>query len=59
MNTACCLLMGALTLGQTTSRSEWQLAPQLAPGLELVYEGTYTEETLIPNVQFQRQYRGA
>jgi hypothetical protein len=57
MNTACCLLIGALALGQTTSRSEWQLAPQLAPGLELVYDGLYTEETLIPNVQFQRQYR--
>jgi peroxiredoxin len=57
MNTACCLLIGALALGQATSRSEWQLAPQLAAGLELVYEGMYTEETLIPNVQFQRQYR--
>jgi peroxiredoxin len=57
MNAACCLLIGALTLGQPTSRSEWQLAPQLAPGLELVYSGSYTEETLIPNVQFQRQYR--
>lgn len=56
MNAASCLLISALALGQPTSRSEWQLAPQLASGLELVYAGAYTEETLIPNVQFQRHY---
>ena len=47
----------ALTLGQATDRTEWQLAPQLAPGLEFVYRGTYIEESLIPNVQYQRHYR--
>ena len=44
------------SLGQTTSRTEWRLAPQLTPGLELVYVGTYSEEHLIPRVQFQAQY---
>ena len=52
-----CLLSCVLTLGQAADRSEWQLAPQLTPGLELVYSGTYIEESLIPNVQYQRQYR--
>ena len=51
------LLSCALTLGQTANRAEWQLAPQLLPGLELVYSGTYIEESLLPNVQYQRQYR--
>ena len=51
------LLSCALTLGQTTDRAEWQLAPQLTPGLELVYVGTYIEESLIPSVQYQRHYR--
>lgn len=57
MKTSLFLLACACSLGQPTSRSEWQLAPQLAPGQELVYTGTYTEESLVPNVQFQRQYR--
>ena len=51
------VLSCALTLGQTGDRAEWQLAPQLAPGLELVYQGTYLEESLIPNVQHQRRYK--
>ena len=50
------LLSCALTLGQA-DRTEWQLTPQLTPGLEFVYSGTYLEESLIPNVQYQRQYR--
>jgi hypothetical protein len=57
MNVACCLLVSALALGQPTSRSEWQLAPHLSPGLELVYTGSYTDEKLIPNVRYQQQYR--
>lgn len=57
MKTSLFLLACACSLGQPVSRSEWQLTPQLAPGLELVYVGTYTEEKLVPNVQFQRQYR--
>src|SRR5262245_52712670 len=57
MKTSLLLLACACTLGQPTNRSEWQLTPQLAPGQELVYTGSYTEESLVPNVHFQRQYR--
>ena len=57
MITSICLLSCALTLGQATDRTEWQLSPQLAPGLELTYTGEYLEESLIPNVQHQRLYR--
>jgi peroxiredoxin len=57
MKTACCILISALTVGQPTSRSEWQLAPQFVRGLELVYAGSYTEESLVPNVHFHREYR--
>jgi peroxiredoxin len=57
MVTSLCLLTCALTLGQTGAKAEWQLTPQLSPGTELVYSGVYQEETLIPHVQFQRQYR--
>ncbi|MSQ96838.1 MAG: redoxin domain-containing protein [Gemmataceae bacterium] len=51
------LLSCALTFGQAADRLEWHLTPQLAPGLELVYTGSYAEESLIPNVKHQRQYR--
>ncbi|MCI0685173.1 MAG: redoxin domain-containing protein [Gemmataceae bacterium] len=57
MKTSFLLLACACSLGQTNSRSEWQLAPRLAPGQELVYAGVCVEESLVPNVQFQRQYR--
>jgi peroxiredoxin len=46
-----------LSLAQGTERADWVLTPQLSPGLELVYTGTYVEESLIPNVQHQRVYR--
>lgn len=52
-----CLLSCALTLGQPTDRAEWQLSPQLTTGLELVYQGVYIDESLIPNVQHQRHYK--
>src|SRR5262245_24856491 len=42
---------------QNAPASEWQVTPQLSRGLELVYSGTFTEETLGPSVQFQRSYR--
>lgn len=51
------LLTCAMNLGQVPDRAEWQLAPQLTPGLELVYSGVYLDETLIPNAQHLRQYR--
>jgi peroxiredoxin len=57
MNHSLLLLACACSLGQPTSRTEWQLTPQLAPGQELLYTGMYTEESLVPNVHFQRQYR--
>jgi len=57
MKTSFLLLACACSLGQPNSRSEWQLTPQLAPGQELVYTGACIEESLVPNVQFQRQYR--
>jgi peroxiredoxin len=44
-------------MGQATDRTEWQLSPQLTPGLELTYTGEYLEESLIPNVHHQRLYR--
>ena len=53
MATSICLLAWALALGQADAG----LAPQLVPGLELVYAGSYLEESLGPNVQYQRQYR--
>lgn len=52
-----CLLSCALTLGQAPDRAEWQLTPQLTPGLELVYNGVYLDEALVTNAQHQRQYR--
>lgn len=57
MVTSICLLACALTVGQAPDRSEWLFSPQLTPGLELVYLGSYTEESLIPNVQYQQHYR--
>lgn len=57
MLTSICLLSCALTLGQPIDRTERQLTPILVPGLELEYLGTYTEESLIPHAQYQRQYR--
>jgi peroxiredoxin len=52
-----CLLTCALLAGQSADRSEWWLAPHLHLGHELVYQGTFTEQTLGPAVQFNRAYR--
>src|SRR5450755_4657486 len=57
MVTSICLLTCALAISQPPDRAEWQLSPQLLPGMELVYAGTYLEEALIPNVNYQRRYR--
>jgi peroxiredoxin len=57
MITSICLLSCVLTLAQPMDRADWQLTPQLTPGLELVYTGMYLEESLIPNAQHQRRYR--
>jgi peroxiredoxin len=37
--------------------SEWALAPRLVRGQELVYRGTYTEESCGSSVEFIRSYR--
>jgi peroxiredoxin len=55
--TSFCLLTCGLALGQPLERPEWQLAPHLFPGLELVYSGSFSEEALIPGVKFERTYR--
>lgn len=57
MGASCFILFLTLLPGQGTERGGWQLTPQLFPGLELAYAGTYTEEALIPGVQFSRTYR--
>jgi peroxiredoxin len=57
MVTKLCLMTCALTLAQPLDRSEWLLRPQLARGQELVYSGSFTEESRTAGVQFQRSYR--
>src|SRR4051794_21075892 len=57
MGITICLAACALALGQTPDRGAWSINPQLAPGLELVYSGTFTEKSVIPNVQTERTYR--
>ncbi|MCI0641147.1 MAG: peroxiredoxin family protein [Gemmataceae bacterium] len=52
-----CLVTCVMALGQAPERSEFLLAPQLSVGLELVYQGVFVDEALVPNVQYQRQYR--
>jgi peroxiredoxin len=52
-----CMLACSLTLGQLVERGDWQLSPQLPRGQELVYSGTYLDETLAPNVKYQKIYR--
>lgn len=56
MKSAALLMSLALALGQSDA-TEWQLSPRLTPGLELIYAGVCTEESLQPGVQFRRTYR--
>lgn len=51
-----CLLAAAFAVGQNFDRTEWRLVPQFGQGSELVYKGHFTEESLIPGVQYQRRY---
>ncbi|MBY0525055.1 MAG: peroxiredoxin family protein [Gemmataceae bacterium] len=53
------LLACALATAQTVpgDASDWQLAPRLGRGQELVYRGTYAEEAKGQAVQFNRSYR--
>src|SRR5437588_8515096 len=57
MGPTICLLTCALAVAQPADRGDWVLTPQLARGQELVYSGSFVEEALSPNVQFQRSYR--
>src|SRR5947209_8233096 len=52
-----CMLACSVALGQLVERGDWQLAPQLPRGQELVYTGTYLDEALAPNVRHQKIYR--
>jgi peroxiredoxin len=57
MVTSICFLACSLAVGQVLERGDWQLSPQLARGLELVYAGTYLEESVTASVHHQKQYR--
>jgi hypothetical protein len=57
MRTTLCLLVCALAVRQPPERGDWLLLPQLARGQELVYTGTFTEQSLIPGVQYEHAYR--
>jgi peroxiredoxin len=52
-----CLLTCVLAAGQSADRADWLLLPRLARGQELVYRGSFSERSLIPNVQFERAHR--
>jgi hypothetical protein len=51
-------LMGCvLAVGQPPERSDWLLLPRLTRGQEIVYSGSYAEESSVRSVQFSRGYR--
>jgi peroxiredoxin len=52
-----CLITCALFTAQPADRSEWQLAPRVTTGQELVYRGTFAEEAVGRGVEFKRSYR--
>jgi peroxiredoxin len=52
------LLVGCtLTPGQTADRADWLLAPRLVRAQELLYSGSFSEESSGAGVQFSRSYR--
>ncbi len=58
MHTSICLLSCALMLAQPGGdRADWQLTPQIAPGLELIYRGEFMDEVLGQNFERQTRYR--
>src|SRR4051812_28927891 len=52
-----CLITCALATSQTPDRAEWLLSPRLGRTVELVYGGSFLEESLGNSVQFNRAYR--
>ena len=52
-----CLLTCALATAPPEVRADWQLAPRLSRGQELVYSGSFKEETLGKAVQHSRTYQ--
>lgn len=59
MGTTFCLLACVLATAQPVpaDQSEWLLIPQLTRGQELVYRGSFNEDSLGAGVQFSRAYR--
>lgn len=54
---ALCLFTCALAVTGSATGSEWQLSPRLSRGQELVYAGSFSEETRGKSVQFSRSYQ--
>ena len=52
-----CLCTCALATAQAPATGEWLLSPNVGRGQELVYRGTFVEESLGRAVQFNRTYR--
>lgn len=52
-----CLFTCVLAVGQQGNRNLWQLSPRLERGQELVYSGSFVEESLAASVEFQRRNR--
>ena len=57
MVTSILFLTCALAPAQAGGGPEWMLTPRLSRAQELVYKGTFAEETLGRSVQFSRNYR--
>lgn len=52
-----CLISCALAPAQPASGSDWLLTPRLSRGQELVYRGTFTEESAGGGIRASRTYR--
>jgi peroxiredoxin len=57
MVTSLCLMSCVLATAQPAERTEWLVLPRLSKAQELVYRGTFTEESAGGGVQFNRGYR--
>jgi hypothetical protein len=52
-----CLFTCVLSMGQVADHGLWQLTPQFGRGQELVYSGSFIEESLGGSVEYHRRYR--